>query len=255
MLLTEVKDRIGYIILNRLDKKNALNFQFISQIKSALSAMASDENVKVLVLKSNSDVFCAGADLEYLISLGDNNFEKNIADTSHIRELFEQIYTFPKLTISQVEGHAIAGGCGIANATDFCYAIEEAKFGYSEVKIGFIPALVSVYLIKKIGEAKARELLLTGKLVNGEEAVKFGLVNAIKSREEIDEFVSNLALNLALSTSAKSIQFTKELMIQLQDKSLKEGLDMATIANAKMRDTEDFKKGISSFVNKEKLTW
>lgn len=255
MLLTEIKDRIGYLILNRLDKKNALNFEFIQQIKSALNEMASKPEVKILVIKSNSDVFCAGADLEYLISLGENNFEQNMKDTSHIRELFELIYTFPKLTISQVEGHAIAGGCGIANATDFCYAVDEAKFGYSEVKIGFTPAIVSVYLIKKIGEAKARELLLTGKLVNGNDALKFGLVNEIIDKNEMEGFVFNLAKQLATTTSEKSIQITKELIIKLQDKSLNEGLDIATIANAKMRDTDDFKKGISSFVNKEKLSW
>lgn len=255
MLLTEIKDRIGYLILNRLDKKNALNFEFIQQIKSALNEMAANENVKILVIKSASDVFCAGADLEYLISLGENNFEQNMKDTSHIRELFEIIYTFPKLTISQVEGHAIAGGCGIANATDFCYAVEEAKFGYSEVKIGFTPAIVSVYLIKKIGEAKARELLLTGKLVNGNDALKFGLVNEIIDKNEMEGFVFNMAKQLATTTSEKSIQITKELIIKLQDKSLNEGLDIATIANAKMRDTDDFKKGISSFVNKEKLSW
>jgi methylglutaconyl-CoA hydratase len=255
MLLTELKERVGYIILNRLDKKNALNFEFIDLIKSELRSMAADERVKVLVIKSASDVFCAGADLEYLISLGDNNFEQNLKDTSHIRELFEMIYTFPKLTIAQVEGHAIAGGCGIANATDFCYAVDEAKFGYSEVKIGFSPALVSVYLIKKIGEAKARELLLTGKLVSGKDAEKFGLVNEIISKDEIETFVFNFAKHLANTTSEKSIQYTKELIIQLQDKSLQEGLDIATIVNAKMRDTDDFKRGISSFVNKEKLTW
>jgi methylglutaconyl-CoA hydratase len=165
MLLQEVKNRIGYLILNRLEKKNALNFDYIKAIKSALDEMAKNTEVKVLVIKSNSDVFCAGADLEYLISLKENSYEDNLKDTRHIAELFDMIYNFPKLTIAQVEGHAIAGGCGIATAADFCYATPEAKFGYSEVKIGFIPALVSVYLIKKIGETKARELLLTGKLV------------------------------------------------------------------------------------------
>ena len=179
MLYQEVKNRIGYLILNRLEKKNALNYEYIKAIKATLDEMAQNIDVKVLVIKSNSDVFCAGADLEYLISLKENSFEDNLKDTKHIAELFDKIYNFPKLTIAQVEGHAIAGGCGIATAADFCYATPEAKFGYSEVKIGFIPALVSVYLIKKIGETKARELLLTGKLVAGEEAEKLGLINGM----------------------------------------------------------------------------
>jgi methylglutaconyl-CoA hydratase len=185
MLDIEIRKRVGYLTLNRVEKKNALNFEFIQRIKTALDELAIHPEVKLLVIKSKSDVFCAGADLEYLISLKNNSFENNVSDTRHIAELFDKIYNFPKLTIAQVEGHAIAGGCGIATACDFCYAIPDAKFGYSEVRIGFVPALVSVYLVKKIGESKARELLLTGKLVSGEEAYRLGIVNAIVTKEAI----------------------------------------------------------------------
>lgn len=255
MLEIDIKDRIGYLILNRIEKKNALNFEFIRNLKTALDDLAENPEVKLLVIKSNSDVFCAGADLEYLISLKDNSYQDNLKDTQHIAELFDKIYNFPKLTIAQVEGHAIAGGCGIATAADFCYATPEAKFGYSEVRIGFIPALVSIYLIKKVGETRARELLLTGKLVSGEEAVKFGLVHGIVEKESMQKFVEDISLNLVNTTSEISIRETKKLLLQLYDKSWVEALSMATTANAKMRETDDFKKGLNSFINKEKLTW
>ena len=255
MLEIEIKNRIGYLILNRIEKKNALNFEFIRNLKTALDDLAENSEVKLLVIKSSSDVFCAGADLEYLISLKDNSYQDNLRDTQHIAELFDKIYNFPKLTIAQVEGHAIAGGCGIATAADFCYATPEAKFGYSEVRIGFIPALVSIYLIKKIGESKARELLLTGKLVSGEEAVKLGLINTIVEKESMQNFIENISLNLVHTTSEISIRETKKLLLQLHDKSWEEALNIATTANAKMRETSDFKKGLNSFINKEKLTW
>lgn len=255
MLQIEINDRIASLVLNRVEKKNALNYEFIKRIKDALDDLAANPEVKVLVIKSNSDVFCAGADLEYLIALKDNSFEDNLRDTKHIAELFDKVYNFPKLTIAQVEGHAIAGGCGIATAADFCYATPEAKFGYSEVKIGFIPALVSVYLVKKIGEAKARELLLTGKLVSGEEALKYSLVNGIVEKSEMNDYVTRFADHLVQTTSEVSIRETKKLLTQLHDKSWTEAIELATTANAKMRETADFKKGIQSFIDKTKLVW
>ena len=255
MLQTEIKEGIGYLILNRVEKKNALNYEFISQIQSCLNEFQYDPQVKVVIIKSNSDIFCAGADLEYLISLENNTFEQNLEDTRHIAMLFDKIYTYPKLTIAQVEGHAIAGGCGIATACDFCFATAQAKFGYSEVKIGFIPALVSVYLVKKIGESKARELLLTGKLVQGEEARQLGIVHEILPAESIAEYCFQFAQKIATSTSPLSIQYTKELLIQIQDKSWHDAISLATEYNAKMRETADFKKGISSFIQKTKLSW
>jgi len=255
MLDVEIKNRVAYLILNRVEKKNALNYLFIEKIKMTLDELARHSGVKLLVIKSNSDVFCAGADLEYLISLKSNSFDDNLKDTHHIAELFDKIYSFPKLTIAQVEGHAIAGGCGIATAADFCYATPDAKFGYSEVKIGFIPALVSVYLVKKIGESKARELLLTGKLVSNGDALRLGLVNGIVPKESIHEFVENMASQLVETTSEISVRETKKLLVQLYDKSWSESLELAKVANAQMRETVDFQKGLNSFIDKTKLTW
>ena len=152
-----------FITLNRPEKRNALNSQFVSELKEAFTHAEKDTGCKVIILNAKGDTFCAGADLAYLQELQSNSFDENLADSTHLMELFQQIYTLSKVVIAQVEGHAIAGGCGLASVCDLAIATTESKFGYSEVKIGFIPAIVSVFLIKQIGVAKSKELLMTGK--------------------------------------------------------------------------------------------
>jgi methylglutaconyl-CoA hydratase len=255
MVITEINGQVGYVILNRLEKKNAFNPEMIQAIKDAFIDLEANPIVKVVVLSSNSDVFCAGADLEYLKQLQFNSFEDNLKDSEVVKSLFELIYTYPKITIAQVEGHAIAGGSGLATACDFCYAVPEAKFGYTEVRIGFTPAIVSVFLIRKIGEAKARELLLSGKLISSSHAQNIGMISEVFEVAQIKEKVAEIAGELARVTSAESILMTKSLLNELYDKSLPDAMNLGALYNAKMRETADFKKGITSFINKEKLTW
>ena len=185
-----VADRVATIILNRPDKRNAFNEGLVSELRDALVSAENDNNVKIIRLKANGQVFSAGADLAYLQKMQAYSKEQNIADSTELAALFRYIYTHPKIIVAQVEGHAIAGGCGLATLCDFCFAVPEANFGYSEVKIGFIPAIVMVFLLRKIGEGKARELLLTGKLVNAEEAKQIGLINAVISTDKIEDEVS-----------------------------------------------------------------
>lgn len=169
-ITTHTSDRIFEIVLNRPDKRNALNSEFVSELISAFTNADVDENTRVVILKANGKVFSAGADLGYLQQLQKNTYEENLEDSTQLAELFKKIYFHKKLIIAQVEGHAIAGGCGLATVCDFVFAVPEAKFGYTEVKIGFVPAIVMFFLLRKIGEAKARELLLTGKLIDAQQA-------------------------------------------------------------------------------------
>jgi methylglutaconyl-CoA hydratase len=254
-IVSEIKERIGYIYLNRLDKKNALNFEFVSELKNQLKNWETENNIKAIILASNSDVFSAGADLDALEKMQTNTFDENLEDSRHLMELFLLILNYPKLVISQVEGHAIAGGCGLATVCDFCFAIPEAKFGYTEVKIGFIPALVSIFLVRKIGEAKAKSLLLTGDLVSSENLYNSGLVHQIYKKEEIKNEVFEWTKKNIASTSNDSIQATKKLINDQWEMCLDDALEMAAYSNAKQRNTEDCKKGIRSFLNKEKLVW
>src|SRR6478736_297001 len=177
LVLYEVKDRVGYITLNRPEKKNALSHELVAELKDAFTQAENDTNVKIVVLQANGDAFCAGADLAYLQRLQKFSFEENLADSNHLKELFLKIYQLKKVVIAKVQGHALAGGCGLATVCDFVFAIPEAKFGYTEVKIGFIPAIVLVFLIRKIGEKLAKHLLLSGELVQANDAINFGLIN------------------------------------------------------------------------------
>lgn len=248
-------DRKGIITLNRPEKRNALNFEFVTELKTALSIAENDNKAKVIILKGKGKAFSAGADLGYLKQLQENSYEENLLDSTHLMELFKMIYTFPKVIIAQIEGHAIAGGCGLATVCDFAFTIPEAKFGYTEVKIGFVPAIVMVFLLRKINEVDAKELLLTGKLITAEEAKGYGLVNGIFPLEEMEEKVNAFAQDLIDNTSAESLKRTKQMIAKIQEMGVNEGLDFAAKMNAETRETKDCKKGVGSFLNKEAVVW
>ena len=168
------ENQTGIITLNRPEKRNALNPELVAQLKDKLKEIKDDADVKVLIITGEGKSFCSGADLEYLNSIKDFSSIENEKDSESLAKLFLDIYNFPIPTVAAVNGAAIAGGCGLANVCDFIIADKNnAKFGYSEVKIGFVPAIVSIFLIKKIGEGKARQLLLTGDIVDADKAKEF----------------------------------------------------------------------------------
>lgn len=255
LVLYEVKDRVGFITLNRPDKRNALSSELVSELFTAFGQAEKDESVKVVVLRAAGEAFCAGADLAYLQQLQSNSFEQNLEDSNHLKKLFLKIYSLEKIVIAQVQGHALAGGCGLATVCDFVFANEWAKFGYTEVKIGFIPALVSVFLVRKIGEQRARQLLLSGDVVKAQEALQLGLVNQVLNENDLEEKVRTFAQQLVAKNSAQSMKLTKQLIAESQSLSLNDALDFAATMNAKARATDDCKKGIAAFLNKQELSW
>ena len=250
-----VKERVGYITLNRPDKRNALSHELVRDLKEAFSKAETDAGIKVVVLNANGESFCAGADLAYIQQLQNFTFEENLADSKHLKELFLQIYTLKKVVIAQVQGHALAGGCGLATVCDFTFSVPEAKFGYTEVKIGFIPALVAVFLVRKIGEQKARQLLLTGEIIKAQDALSKGLISKVVDAKDLEASVFDFAQKLVRNNSAQSMQLTKQLIADVQSLSLYDSLDLATSVNAQARATEDCKRGIAAFLNKQELRW
>ncbi|HAC23901.1 MAG TPA: methylglutaconyl-CoA hydratase, partial [Cytophagales bacterium] len=158
MVNYHAEDCIGYITLNRPDKRNALSPELIKALSEAFDRATRDEQAKVIVLKANGEAFCSGADLAFLQQMQAFSEEENYQDSSRLKELFLKIYTLPKVVIAQVQGHALAGGCGLATVCDFTFAVPQARFGYTEVKIGFVPAIVMVFLLRKLGEQKAKQL-------------------------------------------------------------------------------------------------
>jgi len=251
----KVSNRVATITLNRPEKRNALSHELVADLKEAFFLAEKNEQVKLIVLKANGEAFCAGADLAYLQQLQNFTEEENLKDSSHLKELFLQIYTHPKVVIAQVQGHALAGGCGLATVCDFVFSVPEAKFGYTEVKIGFIPALVMVFLIRKIGEGRAKELLLSGELFSSEQMVQFGLINKVISAIEIDVEVAKFCNRLIETNSGESMKRTKQMIAQVQSKTLEEALQYAAEMNAQARGTVDCQRGINAFLNKQKLTW
>jgi methylglutaconyl-CoA hydratase len=249
------QDRLARITLNRLDKRNALNSEVVNELQLALEQASEDAQVKVVVLQANGPVFCAGADLHYLQQLQQNTYEENVQDSRQLARLYETIYTMPKVVIASIQGHALAGGCGLATVCDFSFSVPAAKFGYTEVKIGFIPAIVSYFLIRKIGEGRARELLLSGNLILAPQAQQYGLINFVVEADELESRVWDFALHLCQQNSAQSMALTKKIVSEITAKPLPEAMDYAAEANAKARSTEDCRWGIAAFLDKKEITW
>ncbi|MCZ8217279.1 MAG: enoyl-CoA hydratase-related protein [Cyclobacteriaceae bacterium] len=251
----EVTNRIAFITLNRPEKRNALSHELVSELHEAFDAAAKDSAAKVVVLRAEGEAFCAGADLAYVQKLQTFSYEENLADSNHLKALFLKIYTLNKIVIAQIQGHALAGGCGLAAVCDFAFAVPEAKFGYTEVKIGFIPAIVMVFLLRRIGEGKSKQLLLSGDLVGAEEATNLGLINYLSAKENLEQDVLNFANKLIRSNAEQSMATTKQMIAEVQSLPLTAALDYAAAMNAKARGSEDCQRGIAAFLNKEKLIW
>ena len=247
------EDRIATITLNRREKRNAVSFQLVEDLIGALGAIDKSDS-QVVIITGAGKAFCAGLDLEELKSLIGKSHEQNLKDSATMANLFRTIYDFPKPTIAAVNGAAIAGGTGIATMCDFTLAVPEAKFGYTEVKIGFVPAIVSSYLVFQVGHKIARDLLMTARLFDATEAHRYGLVNEIVPAENLMARARELA-NVLLENSPSSVQATKRLI----NGFIKDQLDVQVAAavkdNARIRTTADFKEGVSSFLEKRKPVW
>ncbi len=255
LVLYTVSNRVATITIDRPEKKNALSAELVLQLTEIMLQASDDDLVKVIVLKANGNVFSAGADLAYLQQLEKNSHEENLADSENLMKLFTTIYYLPKVVIAQVEGHAIAGGCGLATVCDIIFSIPEAKFGYTEVKLGFVPAIVSCFLLRKTSETIAKRILLTGELFSAQQALDFGLITFVTDKSEIEQKVQEFSLNLCEQASGNALMVTKQLIGQITNPILEKSLEIAVQINARVRESVDFKKGIASFVNKQSITW
>ena len=244
---------IATITLNRPDKRNAMNGELIEDLLKALE-MAAHSGARVLILTGAGKAFCAGMDLENLKLLTGRTHEQTVQDSQTAARMFRTLYDFPKPTIAAVNGAAIAGGTGLATICDFTLAVPEAKFGYTEVRIGFVPAIVSSFLIAAIGEKRSRDLLLTGRIFGTQEAHELGLVNEIVAPDELMKRTLELAGQLAENSPA-SLRATKGLLSSYTREQLDRQVAQAVHENAAIRQTADFKEGVSSFLEKRKPVW
>jgi len=252
-LLVDFTEHIATITINRPDKRNAINTQMIAELQSALDAIEKT-HARVVVLTGAGSVFCAGMDLSLLQAIATQSPSANQEDSRRMAKMFRRIWSYTKPMIAAVNGHALAGGCGIATVCDFTVAVPEAKFGYTEVKIGFLPAIVSVFLTRQIGEKRTRDLLLTGRVVEAPEAKDLGLINEIVPADRLMQRVQEIAETL-IAASPASVTRAKHLLVSAAAASLDADLERAVLENARMRCTPDFKEGLASFLEKRKPVW
>lgn len=252
IVLTSVADGVGTITMNRADKRNALSAELVAHLHAAFLQMGSDASVKVIVLSGDGSAFCAGADLAYLQQITENSPLENLADSTALKDMFQSIVDCPKPVIAKVHGAAIAGGCGLATVCDIVIAgREKSLFGYSEVRIGFIPAIVLVYLVRKIGDTQSRRLVLTAENINAEEALRLGLITKVVNDEDLEAETMLMARQIA-KNSGSAMAMSKMMLGAVQGMSLDAGLHYATVMNALARQTDDCKQGIATFLKSPK---
>ncbi|HXM67154.1 MAG TPA: enoyl-CoA hydratase-related protein [Candidatus Acidoferrum sp.] len=244
---------VATITLNRPDKRNAISFELIDDLLRSLKEVEGSDAI-VLILTGAGKAFSSGMDLDNLKQLIGRTPEQNLQDSQTMVQLFRSLYEFPKVTIAAVNGAAIAGGTGLALLCDFTLAVPEAKFGYTEVRIGFVPAIVSTFLLRQVGEKQARDLLLTGRIIGAEEALRMGLVNEIVAPENLVNRAHELAA-LLMENSPASLRATKKLLSDHAGPDLDAQIEAAVRENAAVRTTADFREGVTSFLEKRKPVW
>jgi methylglutaconyl-CoA hydratase len=248
-VLSDIRDSVAFLTLNRPTKRNALNDELIADLKSALSSAAANDEVRCVVLRGAGSDFCSGADLSALQKISQASVAENLADAQSLAELFLMMRQIPVPVIAAVRGRALAGGCGLALACDIVLADISARFGFPEVKIGFVPAMVMAILRRTASEKVAFELLTTGQEVPASEANRLGLINHVFATESFETEVENFARSFnKLSRSAVSL--SKSLFYSTEAMAFEDALAAGVDVNATARMTEDCRQGIARFLKK-----
>ncbi len=254
VLLSQDTLNVRVLTLNRPEVRNALSQELRKQVFQALLGVQHDNAIRAVILTGAGNTFCAGLDLAELGELQNKSYEENLGDATQLGQLFELIYTFPKPVIAALNGHAIAGGAGLASVCDFVVMNERAKLGYTEVRLGFVAALVSVFLIRQVGERRARDLLLSARLIEAKEALEFGLVNEIQSDDKVMMRALEIATQLS-QNAPNALATTKRLLADLPSFSLQDGLQHAAEVNANVRAGDELGEGIRAFLEQRQANW
>jgi methylglutaconyl-CoA hydratase len=244
---------VATLTLDRPEKRNAISGALVDELQAALHEIER-ASAQVVILTGAGKAFCAGMDLDELKDMLGKTHDDNLKDSLRMASLFRGLYDFPLPTIAAVNGAAVAGGTGIATMCDFTLAVPQATFGYSEVRIGFVPAIVSAILVWQVGHKIARDLLLSGRTFSADDAYRYGLVNQVVEPERLLEQAKELASEL-MRCSPASLRATKRLINWFIAADLDRQLAQAVEDNARIRTTADFREGISSFLEKRKPVW
>ena len=248
-ILYKVEQSAARITLNRPDKRNALDDEIINEVKDALQSAARDESVRVVLLTGAGKDFCSGADLAALHRISEATVMENVADARNFAELFIAMRRHPRPIIAAVQGRALAGGCGLATACDIILAAESARFGYPEVNIGFIPAMVMTILRRTVSEKRAFELITRGDVITAREALGFGIINQVFADDEFADAVEIYVAQMA-AKSASAVSLAKNLLYHMDAMTFEAAMEAGVQINAITRMTEDCKRGVERFLKK-----
>ncbi len=249
-----VDEKVARITFARPEVHNAFNATMIAELAQVFDQVKAEVSVRVVVLTGEGKSFCAGADINWMREIIDYSYEQNLSESLLLAEVLHKLYSFPKPTVAMVNGAAIGGGNGFLSACDIAVAAEEAHFGLSEVKIGLVPAAISPFVIRKIGESKAREYFLTGKRISAKKAQEIGLVNQVVPREKLEDTVNEL-ISLLLTSGPEALASCKELIFQVPQMSLEEVKEFTARMIANLRISEEGQEGMASFLEKRKPNW
>jgi methylglutaconyl-CoA hydratase len=254
-VLVERRGRVAVLTLNRPERRNALNPEMSAALRAAALDAGRDADVRVIELTGAGEAFCAGADLAHLQRLATFSPAENEADSRALMEMFAAVRFCPKPVVARVNGHAIAGGCGLALCCDIVAAAAGAKLGFTEVRIGFVPAIVMRLAVDRAGASRARDLLLRGHLVEAAEAMRLGLVDHVAPRGDLDALADGIADEIASACSPQALAFTKRLLDDTAGLSLRDAMERGVTMNAMSRGTRDFQEGVRSFLEKRPPRW
>jgi methylglutaconyl-CoA hydratase len=250
----ERKERVGRIWLDRPDIRNAFNAVMIGELRRALRALADDTAVRIIVLSGQGSSFCAGADLAWMRDIAHFSRDESLRESLDLAECLHDLYTIAKPTIARVNGPAIGGGTGFVSACDIAVASTDASFGLSEVKIGVVPAAISPYVLRRIGESRARQYFLTGERFDARRAEEIGLVNIAVGPAELDPKVDGLIASL-LSSGPEALAKAKELLSRGPAMGFAEAKRYTAEMIAGLRASAEAQEGMAAFLEKRKPKW
>ena len=250
VVIYNVEGAIARVTMNRPEKRNALNDELVADLKSALRRAHDNDEIRVVILSGAGPDFCAGADLSALKKIAEASVAENLDDARSLMELFTLLREVRIPVIAAVRGRALAGGCGLALGCDLVIAETEARFGFPEVQIGFVPAMVMTILRRNVSEKKAFELISLGGAISAHEAASFGLINRAVDTSSFDSEVNRLAATLA-GLSPSAIALSKQLLYKIDSLSFAEALESGVDVNVIARLSTDCKKGIARFLTRE----
>jgi methylglutaconyl-CoA hydratase len=253
-IVCKVEDEVAKVILNRPEVHNAFNDVMIKELIEAFKSIEKKPKIRVVILTGEGKSYCAGADINWIRKTKGYSFEENFNDFIKLSELLYIIYSLPKPVIGRINGTAIGGGTGFVAICDIAISSLQAKFGFSEVKIGLIPACISPYVVKKCGEGKVRELFLTGERITAEKALNIGLVNKVVPHEELDSAIDELVKQL-LSGGPNALRMCKELLKEIPNLSLEEAKKYTAQLLTELRLSPEGQEGTTAFLEKRKPNW